>query len=521
MKTGRFLTLFTLLTLSFAAGAQVLSDEATRAGKLYRGYDFEGALEIYNKLLETETDSTMLALLQEKALLCENGLNLIRYANEPEVVTRRTFAAKEFFLWYSHLAEGGWIASPNAFSSGKDPIYFEPGCRSLVFSAPDGEGHKRLFSTTLNEEGLWSVPEPVERCASQGNEVFPLVSTSEKELYFSSDALAGMGGYDLFVSRWNERRKRWEAPENLGFPYSSVGDDFLFSNTPDGEFTLLASNRDCGDDSVTVYVLRFENSPVSKAVSSPAEAVRIASLTPSLKKARTSGNSFETASGNEGGAAYSRWKAALERLEVVRNGIAEAEAARSAAVADQERLAAEAKMMDLQRLSGRVADTVMRLELDLIAAGGTPDYGKNAAGTASTGVAPAHKSTYDFTRHEFGTLGDIAFEKPEVEEDALVFAIGETAQVVNEFPTGIVFQIQLAVVSNKMNVKQLRGIKPVFATRQNSGKYLYTAGAFRTYSEATAALPLVKKAGFPSAYIIAFKNGKSIAVSKARAEVEK
>ncbi len=92
--------------------------------------------------------------------------------------------------------------------------------------------------------------------------------------------------------------------------------------------------------------------------------------------------------------------------------------------------------------------------------------------------------------------------------------------MVNEFPTGIVFQIQLAVVSNKMTVKQLRGIKPVFATRQNSGKYLYTAGAFRTYSEATAALPLVKKAGFSSAYIVAFKNGKSIAVSKARAEIE-
>ena len=41
-----------------------------------------------------------------------------------------------------------------------------------------------------------------------------------------------------------------------------------------------------------------------------------------------------------------------------------------------------------------------------------------------------------------------------------------------------------------------------------------------TWYQITPALPLVKKAGFSSAYIVAFKNGKSIAVSKARAEIE-
>ena len=521
MKTGRILTLFTLLTLSVSAAGQDFNGRMAEAERLYRGYDFEGAASIYGELLKAAADSSLHAILQEKAILCENGANLIRYANEPEVVMRRTFSAEEFFLHYSHLSEGGWIASPNAFSAGKNPLYFEPGCRSLVFSAPDGEGHNKLYSTTLDEEGLWSISEPVERCTSPGNEIFPLVSASGKELFFSSDALAGMGGYDLFISRWNERRKRWEAPENLGFPYSSTGDDFLFSNTPDGEFTLLASNRDCAPDSVTVYVLRFENSPVSKAVSNPAEAARIARLEPSSKKAATSGNiSFSEVSENEGGAAYSRWKSALERLESVRNEIAETRARLSDALSEQERRDAENSMMEMQMLAGRVADTLQALELDLIAAGGIPDYGKEPRGETAAVPAPARKSTYSFTRHDFGSLGEIAFEKPLVEDDALIFSIGETGQVVNEFPTGIVFQIQLAVVSNKMTVKQLRGIKPVFATRQNSGKYLYTAGAFRTYSEATAALPLVKKTGFSSAYIVAFKNGKSIAVSKARAEIE-
>ena len=508
MKTGRFLALFLILSQCFSAAGQDVREEMARAGRLFSGYDFEGAAAIYNTLLKSETDSVTRARLQERVLLCENGMNLIRYANEPEVVLRRTFPVEEFYLYYSHLADGGWIASPNAFSSGKDPLYFEPGCRSLVFSAPDAEGRKTLYTTYLKDDGLWSVPEPAELCSSAGNEVFPLVSASGKELYFSSDALAGMGGYDLFVSRWNERRKRWEAPENLGFPYSSTGDDFLFSNTPDGEFTLLASNRDCGRDSMTIYVLRFENSPVSKAVSSPAEALRIASLIPSTDSnlSGSAGNASvgtaQNAAGSE--AAFKRWKAALSRLEGARKSIPEAPT--------------EELMMDLQRLAGRIADTVTRLELELIAAGGSPDYGKAASGGK---VAPEpRKSYYAFVRHEPGTLSGIAFEKPAEEDDLLTFAIGNEGVVVNEFPSGIVFQIQLAVVSNKMSVKQLHGIKPVFAKRQNSGKYLYTAGAFRTYAEASAALPLVKKAGFPSAYIVAFKNGAAYGVSKARAETE-
>lgn len=521
MKTGRIFALFMLVAQTFGAAAQGLSSREAEARRLYSGYDFDGAAAIYSELLKGTADSLARASLMEKVLLCENGKSLLQFANEPQVVTSKTFSASDFFLYYSHLTDGGWIPSPNAFSSGKDPLYFERDARSLVFSAPDSAGHKKLFSTTLGPDGIWSAPEEVECCASSGNEVFPLVAASGKELYFSSDALAGMGGYDLFVSRWNERHKRWEAPQNLGFPYSSVGDDFLFSNTPDGEFTLLASNRDCGADSVTVYVLRFENSPLSKPVNA-AEARRIASLTP-VKRDSEASSTQATGLREEKSLApttlRNRWKAAYGRLENCQEAIRAAMSRRNAASSEKEVLEAENQIMELQAKYTAITDSVKALEIELIAEGGRPDYGTQDAAETHSAAEP-RIGTYKFVRHSFGKLPEIQIEKPEEDEDPYIFSIGSTGEVVNDFPTGIVFQIQLAVVSNKMNVKQLRGLRPVFATRQASGKYLYTAGAFRHYSEATAALPLVRGAGFNSAYIVAFKNGRSIAVSKARAETE-
>lgn len=68
-------------------------------------------------------------------------------------------------------------------------------------------------------------------------------------------------------------------PENLGFPYSSPFDDFLFCNTPDGNFSLFASNRSCNRDSMTIYVLEFENKPI-KPITSLEQVRNIASLIP-------------------------------------------------------------------------------------------------------------------------------------------------------------------------------------------------------------------------------------------------
>ena len=66
------------------------------------------------------------------------------------------------------------------------------------------------------------------------------------------------------------------------------------------------------------------------------------------------------------------------------------------------------------------------------------------------------------------------------------------------------------------SVKQLKGLSPVYSHRQRSGKTLYAVGCWRTYEEAERALPSVKRAGFSSAFVIAFENGQSLPVKQAR-----
>ena len=90
-----------------------------------------------------------------------------------------------------------------------------------------------------------------------------------------------------------------------------------------------------------------------------------------------------------------------------------------------------------------------------------------------------------------------------------------------DFPQGLVYQIQLFTVSKKASLKSLKGLAPVFERKYPSGKYIYSVGTFRSYNDAMSNLNKVRKRGFSSAMITAFKDGKSLSVKEAKAkEVE-
>ena len=115
------------------------------------------------------------------------------------------------------------------------------------------------------------------------------------------------------------------------------------------------------------------------------------------------------------------------------------------------------------------------------------------------------------------TAGDLSVTFAEAEPSYGLSVSGEGSFAEdNDIPAGLVYQIQIFVLSKAATVKQLKGVSPVYDHKVSGGKHLYAAGLFRTYAEAKAALPKVKNAGFPNALIIAYRDGKSLSVNRAR-----
>ncbi len=133
----------------------------------------------------------------------------------------------------------------------------------LVFTSDlsDPGGKFDLFYSIF-EDGSWSAPEAMPRSINtDGNEKFP--TADGDTLYFSSDFLPGMGGYDIFKT-WLRNDRTWSPPQNLRYPINSGKDDFGYVvdrteklSIDAAEVGFFSSNRnDEGKDDLYRFVKR-------------------------------------------------------------------------------------------------------------------------------------------------------------------------------------------------------------------------------------------------------------------------
>lgn len=532
-------SLFFLLVPSPVGSAQE-SANFQKARKLHRTYEFSSARSLYSSE-KAIADSLQIIEIENLMMQCDNGSNMLHYASTPTVITTKTVAAKDFYLYYDQLKDNSWIPNPNVFSGDTLHQYytatcFNPAAKQLFFSKMDEGGRWNLYHSHLENDTLWSVPALLsESLTSSGDEIFPLLSADGKKLYFSSNAMAGMGGYDIFVSELCADGISWSAPVNLGFPYSSPYDDFLYYDTPDGKFSMFASNRNCPKDSMTIYILAFEANPVRKSIASVQEAREIAALQPTvstqdvrqMKETSPEGEKEEFREWYRAEAQLTSIQSSCEALgkemDKLREAYAGADAAQKASIS-KDIADAEWVMMELQGKLSLAKARMGEIEAGFIAKGmELPSASRNADTSQSSGsqdIAP--DLNYTWNKNSYGKLGLVNIAVPEPEFD-WSFKVGGTTVIVDDIslPDGIVFQAQLCAVSSKLSAKKFRGMSPIFEVKTRSGKYIYYAGLFNSYQEAADALPQIKKYGFSGAYLVAFKDGRSIDVKTAKSLIKK
>ena len=513
-----------LLAAAFTCAAQTPIVLERQADAKLKDYDFAAAQDLYRQAYEASSDDSFRNAMVEKMAQCDNGLGMLSFACKPVVVASRTVPAANFFQYYKHISADRWGRLADGTLAALDPSL------GRMFFERSEDGQSDIYTSTRVRDSLWSTPELLGSShMSSKDEVMPIVSYDGKKLYYSSKGLFGMGGYDLFVCQWDEASGSWGEPQNLGFPFSSVGDDFLYSDTPDGNFTIFASNRDCGADSVTIYVLAFKNEPLKTAVSA-AEARRIAALEVNKPQAQQAVEVQDEALDNADPLQL-KYAAAMEQYQDVKDSIASVSArqadlrARYAASSDeserglfQRNLAsAEQTMFSLQQQLRTAAGKVQEAEMECLKKGVAIDPSLFSKPQKSKDPDILQLPDYEFLRLPAPGRIVAVFEQPEeqfdytfrVEDEAV---IAENNDVLND---GLVYQIQMVSGSSKLAVRQLRGLSPVFEKRQSNGRYTYCVGKFSRYADAQKALPTVKRY-FSSAYIVAFRDGKSMTVANAR-----
>lgn len=534
MRILHSIVAFTALffTSFFGLNGQNLSDNEAflKANALHNEYRFNDAKAIYDSILKVTTDSIQIQQLNKMIIQCENGIGLVEYLYRPNVIAKKNVALSDFYLYYSDLKDSSWVKNPNPFVNGEHPIYsaiYAPVSHSeYYFAQPDKSGSWNINHSTFNDT-TWNAPAMLnEENTSIGDEIFPLVSNDGSKLYFSSNALFGMGGYDIYMCEWDESTNDWGAPTNLGFPFSSPADDFLFMNTSDGNYSIFSSNRDCAKDSITIYVLQFDNLPIREANPSYEDIVECAKLdvTKSDNESKSADNQDNIDEGDE---LYTKYLNVMAQYRELQSEIKKVETEQSEnreqyiATEDANILKElETKLLDndlkifsLQQSLGELSNTIQSIEMDFIAQGmifDADDFDEEEENVEQ-------QQDFQFVKHSFSENRSFVVNEPEVVFD-YSFKIGEEAQFAldNTLPEGLIYQIKFVTLTSKGSLERFKGLSPVYENRINSRKYIYNVGLFYSYHEALDQLNVVRRLGFSSAAIVAYNSGESISIQNAR-----
>ena len=528
-KTLLYILISALFAVSTGHPVAAQTDSLVLSGDaLRKAYRFEESLDVYEQALDSALavgNEALADLVRDRTVLSENGRNMSRFVQKPTVIAKRLFSLDEFFLYYP-LEDRSWRALPNPLdSSSTDGLVralFAPDWNDVIYFSAEGDEGVRNLYVTEQQDTVWSVPVLLEKqSTTDSNEIYPMLSPDGKTLYFSSKGFYGAGGYDLYKSVLDEATQTWSVPQNMGFPYSSPADDFLYVESEDGEYAVFASNRECPADSVWVYVLQYEDYPVHSAVTDPDELLELSRLDPPVSEAKKDKadipHSALTLSYMEKMSEVRSLRDSLQAtnaaLEALRTDFAFSNDAEERMRLTQQILGLETGIPSLLKALEGANSELRDIEMEF----------RREGVFISTEMAEEEDDSepelpeYDFRKMSMGDPLDINVLEPEVKFD-YTFQILPEAQFAEDqsIPSGIIYQIQLFSGGRKALPAELKGLSPIYEHRTPSGMYTYRVGRFGAYEDALASVDKVRARGFRSAYIVAFIDGDIVSVSEAR-----
>lgn len=517
-----------------------------RAEELRRAYNFREAAVIYRELMTEARDTAFIKTLTIQIARSENGSGMLEYASRPTPQGRANAPRGDFFHYVPGLEDGSWTPVPESFGSSRkgfiphNALFYREGADTLYYSAFRKTTGYDIFRIIRGEDNTWLAPEPLSSFInSPGDEILPILSRDGKELYFSSNGQYGAGGFDLYVSRFDQKKGEWDIPQNLGFPYSSPADDFMFINSLNKEFSILVSNRDNATaDSVRIYRLEFELTPVKSSIDSPQEAARIARLVPQEEERREKAES-EAAAENAGvrtvpeAGDYSslvkevrkiqrQIDSTIKATELARNKFLSMANSADRSFLEREITNAEIAITEMQEKLRIAGKAVQEREMEFLSKGVIIPRAEDKPEAPVVSEESARLTAFDIEKRSEGKLPFTEVKIPEKPFD-YSFRIDKATEIIpDEAPAaGLVYRIQLAVSAARSENQAFKGINPVYEQKTRTGKWLYTAGNFNSYDEVSKAIAEVKSLGFRGAHALAYRDGKSINVKEARLLEEK
>ena len=101
--------------------------------------------------------------------------------------------------------------------------------------------------------GKWTSPTPVKDIGSDDAN-YPYLMPDGSTLYFAMKGEKSIGGYDIYVTRYSVEKSSFLKPENIGMPFASENNDYLYVIDEPMQLGYFVTDRRQPKGKVCIYV---------------------------------------------------------------------------------------------------------------------------------------------------------------------------------------------------------------------------------------------------------------------------
>lgn len=191
-----------------------------------------------------------------------DGKQLFMYVNNPD-------DARGGEIYTAKRSGSGKWGTPKNMGKNINTSYFEDGAvlspdgNTLYFMSERGQDLPWKGQKGYGRSDIWMAKKqgnswgdainlgPTINTEYDEGGIFP--APDGKTLYFCSNGHNSMGGYDVFMTRWENNA--WTTPVNMGYPINSIWNERMFLLSKDGKTAYVDSDRPGGLGERDIWII--------------------------------------------------------------------------------------------------------------------------------------------------------------------------------------------------------------------------------------------------------------------------
>ena len=252
-----------------------------RAAQL--NYEYEQAVGFYTKYLKFGKNKLLLARAGTYMNESKASVGFASKIFDLKVISKQRAAISDFASYYHPGKDvGAVLRNSSFFEAGVDPngyLYKTERGDAVYYAQLNSNGTNDLYRIEKLIDG-WGESVGLSELNSVGDDLMPFLMVDGVTIYFCSNREGGMGGFDIYKSTYDTENNLYSEPVNLGVPFNSAFDDYLFVADEFKNVAWFASNRFSTADSVDVFQIVWDNSVIRNMAMNTDEIRRAARLAP-------------------------------------------------------------------------------------------------------------------------------------------------------------------------------------------------------------------------------------------------